>query len=83
MVGAKDVICRFFFVPQVDARSRAGRRRSAVEARNGEEVLALGLKEAKDMVDGAPKVIKEGMKKAEAEELKKRIEAAGGKVTLK
>lgn len=47
------------------------------------EVLALGLKEAKDMVDGAPKVIKEGMKKAEAEELKKRIEAAGGKVTLK
>jgi large subunit ribosomal protein L7/L12 len=47
------------------------------------EVLALGLKEAKDMVDGAPKVIKEGMKKAEAEELKKKIEAAGGKVTLK
>jgi len=47
------------------------------------EVLALGLKEAKDMVDGAPKVIKEGMKKAEAEDLKKRIEAAGGKVTLK
>ncbi len=47
------------------------------------EVLALGLKEAKDMVDGAPKVIKEGMKKAEAEELKKKIETAGGKVTLK
>jgi len=47
------------------------------------EVLALGLKEAKDMVDGAPKVIKEGMKKAEAEDLKKKIEAAGGKVTLK
>ncbi len=47
------------------------------------EALGLGLKEAKDMVDGAPKVIKEGMKKAEAEDLKKKIEAAGGKVTLK
>ena len=47
------------------------------------EVLALGLKEAKDIVDGAPKVLKEGMKKAEAEELKKRIEDAGGKVALK
>ncbi len=47
------------------------------------EVLALGLKEAKDIVDGTPKVLKEGMKKVEAEELKKRIEAAGGKVTLK
>ena len=47
------------------------------------EVLALGLKEAKDIVDGAPKVLKEGMKKAEAEDLKKRIEEAGGKVELK
>ena len=47
------------------------------------EVLALGLKEAKDLVDGAPKVLKEGMKKEEAEELKKRIEEAGGKVALK
>jgi large subunit ribosomal protein L7/L12 len=47
------------------------------------EALGLGLKEAKDMVDGAPKVLKEGMKKAEAEDLKKKIEAAGGKVTLK
>ena len=47
------------------------------------EVLALGLKEAKDIVDGAPKMLKEGMKKEEAEELKKRIETAGGKVTLK
>src|SRR3989344_5045078 len=47
------------------------------------EVLALGLKEAKDMVDGAPTVIKQGMKKAEAEALKKRIEEAGGKVNLK
>ena len=47
------------------------------------EVLALGLKEAKDMVDGAPVNLKEGVKKEEAEELKKKIEAAGGKVELK
>ena len=47
------------------------------------EVLALGLKEAKDLVDGAPSMLKENMKKAEAEELKKKIEAAGGKVELK
>jgi len=47
------------------------------------EVLALGLKEAKDLVDGAPKMLKEGMKKAEAEDLKKRVEEAGGKVELK
>ena len=47
------------------------------------EALGLGLKEAKDMVDAAPKVLKENMKKAEAEELKKKVEAAGGKVTLK
>lgn len=47
------------------------------------EVLALGLKEAKDLVDGAPSVLKEGMKKDEADEFKKKIEAAGGKVTLK
>ena len=47
------------------------------------EVLGLGLKEAKDLVDGAPKMLKEGMKKAEAEEFKKKIETAGGKVELK
>jgi large subunit ribosomal protein L7/L12 len=47
------------------------------------EVLGLGLKEAKDIVDGAPKMLKEGMKKAEAEDLKKKIEEAGGKVELK
>lgn len=47
------------------------------------EVLALGLKEAKDLVDGAPAMLKTGMKKEEAEELKKKIEEAGGKVTLK
>ncbi len=47
------------------------------------EVLALGLKEAKDMVDGAPTMLKSDMKKEEAEELKKKIEEAGGKATLK
>jgi large subunit ribosomal protein L7/L12 len=47
------------------------------------EVLGLGLKEAKDLVDGAPALLKEGMKKEEAEALKKQIEDAGGKVELK
>ena len=47
------------------------------------EALALGLKEAKDFVDGAPMDIKAGVKKAEAEALKKAIEDAGGKVELK
>lgn len=47
------------------------------------EVLALGLKEAKDLVDAAPSVLKDGMKKADADALKAKIEEAGGKVTLK
>jgi len=47
------------------------------------EALALGLKEAKDLVDGAPAVIKADMKKEDAEALKKTLEAAGAKVTLK
>ncbi len=47
------------------------------------DVLGLGLKEAKDIVDKAPTMIKEGMDKASAEALKKSIETAGGKVTLK
>ncbi|MFQ5661987.1 MAG: 50S ribosomal protein L7/L12 [Candidatus Paceibacteria bacterium] len=46
-------------------------------------LLGLGLKEAKDAVDGAPSVLKEGVKKEEAEEMKKQIEEAGGTVTLK
>ena len=41
------------------------------------EATGLGLKESKDMVDGAPKTVKEGLKKEEAEELKKKLEAAG------
>jgi large subunit ribosomal protein L7/L12 len=47
------------------------------------EALTLGLKDAKDKVDGAPTVLAENMKKEEAEALKKKIEEAGGKVTLK
>lgn len=47
------------------------------------EALALGLKEAKDLVDAAPTVLKEGLKKEEADALKKQIEDAGGKVELK
>jgi large subunit ribosomal protein L7/L12 len=46
------------------------------------EVTGLGLKEAKDMVDAAPKAIKEGLKKDEAEDLKKKLEAAGATVEL-
>ena len=47
------------------------------------EVTGLGLKEAKDLVDGAPKPVKEGLAKAEAEELKTKLEAAGAKVEMK
>jgi len=47
------------------------------------EVLGLGLKEAKDLVDGAPSVLKENVGKDDAEEVKKKIEEAGGKVTFK
>lgn len=47
------------------------------------EATGLGLKEAKDLVDGAPKVVKEGMPKADAEALKKKLEEAGAKVELK
>ena len=46
-------------------------------------ITGLGLKEAKDLVEGAPKPLKQGVKKEEAEELKKALEAAGAKVTLK
>ena len=47
------------------------------------EITGLGLKEAKDLVEGAPKVLKEAVSKEEAEELKKKLEEAGAKVTLK
>ncbi|OPZ61153.1 MAG: 50S ribosomal protein L7 [Synergistetes bacterium ADurb.Bin520] len=47
------------------------------------ELTGLGLKEAKDLVDGAPKPVKEGAQKAEAEEIKKKLEEAGAEVELK
>ena len=47
------------------------------------EVTGLGLKEAKEVVDGAPKVVKEGASKAEAEDIKTKLEAEGAKVNLK
>lgn len=47
------------------------------------EITGLGLKEAKELVDAAPKVVKETAPKAEAEDIKKKLEAAGAKVTLK
>lgn len=46
-------------------------------------ITGLGLKEAKELVDGAPSTVKEGVEKAEAEELKKKLEAAGAKVEIK
>ena len=46
-------------------------------------ITGLGLKEAKDLVEGAPKDLKEGCSKAEAEDIKKKIEAVGGKISLK
>ena len=46
-------------------------------------ITGLGLKEAKDLVEGAPKPVKEGVNKAEADEIKKKLEAAGAKVELK
>ena len=62
--------------------SSAGEQKIAV-MKVVKEALGLGLKDAKDLVDAAPSTLKEGMKKAEAEDLKKKIEAAGGKVELK
>jgi len=47
------------------------------------EITQIGLKDAKDLVDGAPKIVKEGVGKQEAEDMKKKLEAAGAKVTLK
>ena len=47
------------------------------------EITGLGLKEAKDLVDGAPKMLKEGVSKEEAESIKAKLEAEGAKVTLK
>ena len=62
--------------------SEAGAQKIAV-IKVIKEVLGLGLKEAKDLVDAAPSVVKEGMKKEDAETLKTKLEEAGAKITLK
>lgn len=62
--------------------SSAGEQKIAV-MKVVKEALGLGLKDAKDLVDAAPSTLKEGMKKEEANDLKKKIEEAGGKVELK
>ena len=77
--AAEEVEVKSTFTVELTA---AGEQKIAV-MKVVKEVLALGLKEAKDLVDGAPSVLKDGMKKEEAEDFKKKIEAAGGKVTLK
>ncbi|MCH7756576.1 ribosomal protein L7/L12, partial [Patescibacteria group bacterium] len=58
-----------------------GQKTSGIKAVKA--LLGLGLKDAKDLVDDAPAVLKEGVKKAEAEDIKKQIEEAGGTVELK
>jgi large subunit ribosomal protein L7/L12 len=62
--------------------SEAGSNKIAV-IKEVRTITGLGLKEAKDLVEGAPKPLKQGVKKEEAEDLKKALEAAGAKVTLK
>jgi len=62
--------------------SEAGSNKIAV-IKEVRTITGLGLKEAKDLVEGAPKPLKQGIKKEEAEEMKKALEAAGAKVTLK
>ena|SRR3989338_7247035 len=65
----------------VELQSAGGQKIQVIKAVR--EALGLGLKEAKDLVDAAPKPLKEGVAKAEAEELKKKLEEAGATVTLK
>ena len=65
----------------VELTSAGGQKISVIKVVR--EITGLGLKEAKDLVDGAPKMVKEGVKKAEAEEMKKKIEETGATVTLK
>ena len=61
----------------------AGPAAGAAAAKLVKEITGLGLKEAKELVDNAPKTVKEGLSKAEAEEMKAKLEEAGAKVELK
>jgi len=65
----------------VELTSGGGQKIQVIKALR--EITSLGLKEAKDLVDAAPKIVKEGLPKAEAEEIKKKLEEAGAVVTVK
>jgi len=65
----------------IELKSAGGQKIQVIKALR--EITGLGLKEAKDMVDGAPKTVKENVKKEEAEEMKKKLEEAGATVELK
>ena len=65
----------------VDLKEAGGNKIAVIKVVR--EITGLGLKEAKDLVEGAPKTLKEGVSKAEAEDLKKKLEEAGAKVELK
>src|SRR3989338_516440 len=65
----------------VELKAAGGQKIQVIKAVR--ELTGLGLKEAKDLVDAAPKMVKEGLKKEEAEELKKKLEAAGAAVEIK
>jgi large subunit ribosomal protein L7/L12 len=65
----------------VELKEAGGNRISVIKVVR--EITGLGLKEAKDLVEGAPKTLKEGVSKVEAEEMKKKLEDAGAKVELK
>ncbi len=65
----------------VDLKETGGNKIAVIKVVR--EITGLGLKEAKDLVEGAPKTLKEGVSKAEAEEFKKKLEEAGAKVELK
>ena len=65
----------------VELTSGGGQKIQVIKALR--DITSLGLKEAKDLVDAAPKIVKEGLPKAEAEEIKKKLEEAGATVTIK
>jgi large subunit ribosomal protein L7/L12 len=65
----------------VDLKEAGGNKIAVIKVVR--EITGLGLKEAKDLVEGAPKTLKEGVSKAEADEMKKKLEEAGAKVELK
>jgi len=65
----------------VDLKEAGGNKIAVIKVVR--EITGLGLKEAKDLVEGAPKTLKEGVSKAEAEDMKKKLEEAGAKVELK